>query len=71
MSRADDMERLRALALGLLVKGEGINRRSGSFLGQLVGEPCPLSVKQYDWLEKIAQRAGMTDEFERVGDVAQ
>lgn len=59
----DEQAKLRALALALLNKGEGINRRSGQFLGQLVGEPYPLSPKQYDWLGKLSERAGMSEQF--------
>ena len=59
----DEQEKLRALALALLNKGEGINRRSGQFLGQLVGEPYALSPKQRDWLGKLSERAGFSDQF--------
>ncbi len=58
-----EQEKLQTLALALLNKGEGINRRSGQFLGQLVGEPYPLSPKQYGWLGKLSERAGMSDQF--------
>lgn len=57
-------DNLRALALALLNDGQTINRRSGQFLGQLVGEPSPLTEKQQAWLSKLAERAGMADRME-------
>lgn len=67
----EDAAKLCALALALLTAGEGINRRSGQFLGQLVGEPYPLSPKQYAWLGKLAERAGMSDQFAGLENVEQ
>lgn len=62
-----EQEKLRALALALLNQGEGLNRRSGQFLGQLVAEPYPLSPKQWDWLSKLAERGGMSEQFGGIG----
>lgn len=59
-----DQAKFRALALALLANGEGINRRSGQFLGQLCApDHYPLTPKQFDWLGKLAERGGMADEF--------
>lgn len=61
----DEETKLRALALALLNNGDGINRRSGQFLGQLCApDHYPLTPKQSDWLGKLAERAGMSDQFE-------
>lgn len=59
--------KFRALALALLTLGEGINRRSGSFLGQLCApDHYPLTPKQLDWLGKLADRGGMSDQFDGI-----
>ena len=65
-----EQAKFRALALALLGKGDGINRRSGQFLGQLCApDHYPLTPKQYDWLGKLAERGGMSDQFEGIANV--
>lgn len=54
----------RALALALLTSGEGISRRGGSFLGQLVVDDGPLTPKQFDWLRSLAERADLSHMME-------
>ena len=61
--------KLQSLALAILAHGEGLNRRSGQFLGQLVGDPYPLTEKQHAWLAKLAERAGMTEHMEGISHV--
>lgn len=52
-----------AAAFALLearMKGElRLNRRSGSFLGQCIGEPSHLSEKQKDWIIGLLEKAGL------------
>ena len=55
-------ERRRDLALRILVQGERLTRRSGSFLGQLICDPAPMSDKQAEWFGQLAERAGLTTE---------
>lgn len=59
-----DFPARRALALALLNKGEGLNRRSGQFLGQVAVCLEPLSEKQFDWLQGLAKRAGLSEMME-------
>lgn len=62
-----EQAKLRALALALLANGEGITVRSGSFLGQLVApDHYPLTPKQHSWLGKLAEKGGMSDQFEGI-----
>lgn len=61
-----EQDKLRSLALALLNGGVGITRRSGQFLGQLVGEPSTLSAKQFEWLSALAERGGLAD---RLGEI--
>lgn len=52
-------DRRRVLALEILTRGERLTRRSGSFLGQLVADPSPMSDAQAEWFFKLAERAGV------------
>lgn len=54
-----NFETRRAMALAILTKGERLTRRSGSFLGQLVADPTPMSPAQVDWFHQLAERAGV------------
>jgi hypothetical protein len=49
----------RAAALALLNSGGTFTRKAGSFLGQLVVDPTPLSDRQEDWLSTLLTRAGL------------
>lgn len=49
----------RAAALALLNDPEvQLSRKAGSFLGQCVTDPQPLSKKQHDWIATLLERAG-------------
>ena len=50
---------LRTTALAILTGSERLSRKAGSFLGQCVADPAPLSDKQADWFEQLAERAGV------------
>ena len=60
---ADDA--LRTAALAILTGSERLSRKAGSFLGQCVVDPAPLSDKQADWFEQLAERAGVEWEGSR------
>jgi len=49
----------RSAALALLNGGDRLTRAAGSFLGQIVVEPTPLSEKQENWLATLLDRAGL------------
>ena len=49
-------------ALAILNTAERLNRRSGSFLGQCAVDATPLSDRQKEWLEQLAERAGLRTE---------
>lgn len=46
-------------ALALLTKNERLTRKAGSFLGQVVVDPTPMSAAQRDWLVTLLDRAGL------------
>lgn len=46
-------------ALALLNGGFPLTRKAGSFLGQLVVDPTPLSAKQAEWLERLLEKHGL------------
>ncbi|MBD3761468.1 hypothetical protein [Rhizorhabdus sp.] len=46
-------------ALALLNSGTRLSRRAGSFLGQLVVDPAPMTPAQEDWLSQLLERAGL------------
>lgn len=48
-----------AAALALLNRGERLTRKAGSFLGQLVVDPTPMTPAQSDWLRTLLERAGL------------
>ena len=52
-------EARRAAAMLLLTKGAGLTRRAGSFLGQCIVDPTPLTEAQSGWLGKLLDRAGI------------
>lgn len=57
-----NFDKRRDLALEILSDGERLTRKAGQFLGQCVVDPFPLSEKQAEWLEQLAERAGFTVE---------
>lgn len=48
-----------AAALALFNSGERLTRKAGSFLGQLVVDPTPMTPAQADWLSTLLERAGL------------
>lgn len=50
-------ESRRATALAILTKCERLTRKAGSFLGQLIVDPTPMSPAQADWFAQLAERA--------------
>jgi hypothetical protein len=56
-------DNLRTAALKLLnrvgVEGFGMTRKAGSFLGQCVTDPGPLTESQAAWLATLLERAGL------------
>ena len=49
----------RDAALALL-NGDGrLTRKAGSFLGQVVADPVPLTKPQFDWIQVLLERAGL------------
>lgn len=57
--RALPFEKRREMALEILVRGVRLTRRSGSFLGQLICDPTPMSDAQAEWFGQLAERAGL------------
>lgn len=49
----------RDAALALLNGENRLTRKAGSFLGQLVVDPTPLTPAQSDWLATLLNRAGL------------
>lgn len=54
-------EKRRELALEILKRGVRLTRKSGSFLGQLVADPQPMTPAQVEWFEQLAERAGLVE----------
>ena len=53
------MSDLRAAALALLNGDSRLTRKAGSFLGQCVADPAPLTESQSSWLDALLEKAGM------------
>ena len=56
------MADLRTSALALLNAEPAevrLTRKAGSFLGQCVAQPSPLTQKQAEWLATLLERAGL------------
>jgi hypothetical protein len=51
----------RTAALALLNGQSRLTRKAGSFLGQCVVDPTPLSDSQRDWLTTLLIRAGLPE----------
>lgn len=62
MSDGFSFERRRELALAILTKGERMTRKSGSFCGQLIVDPTPMTPAQQDWFTVLIERAGLASE---------
>ena len=56
---ADTFTEPKAAALALLNAPGPYSRQAGSFLGQVVVDPTPLSEKQRAWLDKLLDRAAL------------
>ncbi len=56
---ADPFTTGRDAALVLLNGGAVLTRKAGSFLGQCVVDPSPLTEKQRDWMATLLSRAGL------------
>lgn len=59
MPDALKFEQRRKLAMAILARGERLTRKAGSFLGQLVADPTPMTEAQAEWFEQLAERAGI------------
>ena len=49
----------RDAALALLTSEAKLTRKAGSFLGQCVADPAPLSAAQAEWLSTLLNRASL------------
>lgn len=54
-----DHTRRRTAALAILQGDCRLTRKAGSFLGQCVADPSPLTDKQHEWFLQLAERAGV------------
>lgn len=54
----DAFQARRGAAMLLLTSATGLTRRAGSFLGQCIVDPAPLTEAQAEWLGKLLDRAG-------------
>lgn len=61
MFDAFTFEKRRDLAFSILTKGERLTRRSGSFLGQLIVDPTPMTEAQAKWFDQLVERAGLPE----------
>ena len=52
-------ERRGELSLAILTKGERLTRKAGSFLGQLIVDPTPMTDAQQEWFAVLVERAGL------------
>lgn len=66
---APDPSALADLAYAMLTKHRQgdikLTRKAGSFLGQLVCEPAPLTAAQADWFGTLLTRAGLSHDEQR------
>lgn len=54
----DAFQARRGAAMLVLTSANGLTRKAGSFLGQCVVDPTPLSEAQAKWLDTLLERAG-------------
>ena len=61
MSAADKSKQSAAMALlTLCMNGDvHISRKAGSFLGQIIADPAPMSEAQTDWIVSLLDKAGL------------
>lgn len=64
MADALPSDQRRKAAIAILVHGERLTRKAGSFLGQCAVDPSPLTPAQADWFKTLAERAGIDLEAE-------
>lgn len=64
----DSFPARRGAAIQILTTSEKLTRKAGSFLGQLIVDPTPMTPAQAEWFTKLAARAGVS--IAHVGDVA-
>jgi len=57
-----NFEEQRRDALTILNSAEKLTRKAGSFLGQCVADATPLTDRQAEWFEQLAERAGIRTE---------
>lgn len=60
---------LRSAAIALLSSETPLTRRAGSFLGQCVVDPTPLSDAQKEWMRVLLERAGLPQLTSETSDV--
>jgi len=56
---SDTFQNSRDAALALLNGSGTLSRKAGSFLGQCVVDPTPLTDKQRDWMATLLSRAAL------------
>jgi hypothetical protein len=54
-----NFEQQRRDALAILNNAERLTRKAGSFLGQCAVDASPLTERQIEWFEQLAERAGL------------
>ena len=57
-----NFEQQRRDALEILNHCERLTRKAGSFLGQCAVDATPLTDRQIEWFEQLAERAGLRTE---------
>jgi hypothetical protein len=51
-------QRRTELSLALLIANDRLSRRAGSFLGQLIVDPTPMTEAQERWFLQLVDKAG-------------
>ena len=55
-------DRRAELSLAILTANDRLTRKAGSFLGQLIVDPAPMTEAQQRWFLQLAERAGLSIE---------
>ncbi len=63
--KAVETQQLQQVALAILTSGIQCTRKAGSFLGQCIADPKPLTLKQAEWFTQLAEKAGVDWEIFR------